>query len=257
MFCAAVALLVGMLAPESFIPEAPAVPPPVKKEVAKPAPQEQVVNLSELDELRAELAALKEENAQLRQRVDELTVVQAKAPAANIIANRKPEAPPVRADVQPAPKRRNWSQIEVGMTRHEVDLFISTHKNLKLVSVSANSGVASSAEETIRRREGTRGGTLVSRAGTTASRDLGPGAVHTADETTNDEQTETVERRVVTGKREVLTVAKMSSQRVQTGSKRNSLGGSSPTYGTRWQEVGRLTITLTDDVVTAIDGRQL
>jgi hypothetical protein len=31
----------------------------------------------------------------------------------------------------------------------------------------------------------------------------------------------------------------MASQRVQTGTKRNSLGGTSPTYGTRWAEVGR------------------
>jgi hypothetical protein len=65
-----------------------------------------------------------------------------------------------------------------------------------------------------------------------------------------------IERKVNSGRREVMTLAQMGTERVVTGEKRNALGGSSAVYGTRLHETGRIRITLVDDVVTGVDGMQ-
>jgi hypothetical protein len=46
----------------------------------------------------------------------------------------------------------------------------------------------------------------------------------------------------------------VSPERVPTGEQRNTPGGTIPTYATERKETGRLKITLTDDVVTAVEG---
>jgi hypothetical protein len=67
---------------------------------------------------------------------------------------------------------------------------------------------------------------------------------------------ESVERKSTRGQREIITVARMSPETVQTGETPNTPGGSTPTYATDWKETGRLRITLTDDVVTAVEGAE-
>ena len=141
------------------------------------------------------------------------------------------------------------------MTDARILVVEDNHKNLKLVSVSANSGVTQQAEETTVRREGSTGTSVVRRGGSTDARP-GPGMVDEAQEAVSADQKETVQRRISSGKREIITVAQMISRKVVKGQQRNSIGKSTPVYGTEWSEGGRLRIEMTDDVVTGIDGIQ-
>ena len=276
-------VLAAALAADPFIPDAPAQSPPkqdqpeVEAPAQPPAPAQaprsrsaaaqnngdQIVNLSELDELRAELRALRAENTELRRKVDDLQAgggeragAGAGAAAPGAKAPAKPLAPKAAAAVALKQPRKSYSQIEIGMTRQDVDFFIRTHKNLKLVGVSANSGVSKQSEETVVQSENNSGSTVVRRGGRTDSQTLGPGQVNEAQEATAGEQRQRVERRYSRGKSEIITVAQFVPKKVVTGQQRNSLGGSTPVYGTRLVEGGRLRIEMTDDVVTAVDGVQ-
>ena len=201
-------------------------------------------DVTELEQLREELQALKNENAELRRKIDELTGVAPKAankPAAAAAANK--------------PVRRNFSRIEIGMTRQEVDLYVKTHKNLKLVGISADSGVRTQSEETVVHREGTTGTTTLRRGGP-ANSNPGPGTMDDRQEALNSDHKEVIERKINSGRRETMTLAQMVPEKVAAGEKRNSLGSRSTVYATQMREAGRLRITLVDDVVTAIDGTQ-
>ena len=268
-------VLAAAVAADPFIPDAPAPSAPRQEqpaaEASAPAARksaaprdgggDQIINLSELEELRAELRALKAENNELKRKVDGLQGAGGDkegaggaAPAAT--APARPLAPKAAAAAALKPPRKSYSQIEIGMTRQEVDFFIRTHKNLKLVGVSANSGVTKHSEETVVQSEDNSGSTRVSRQGRTDTENLGPGTVNEAQNATAAERKQRVERRFSRGKTEIITVAQLVSKRVVTGQQRNSLGGSTPVYGTRFVEGGRLRIEMTDDVVTAVDGVQ-
>jgi hypothetical protein len=251
--------------PDSFIPDAapPQAPHPAPQAAQaqpKPTPTDQLVNLSEIEELRAELKAMKEENAKLLRKIDDLVTALADAQAKPAAGGARPganaAAQGARAAAVAAPPHRNWSRIEIGMTREDVDRFIATHHNLKLIGVSADAGVVGESVETVVRTQGIGGTTVVRRGGPANTQNLGPGTVDDTQQVTDQEQRQTVERKVARGKREVFTVAKMASYRVQNGSARNALGGSSVANGTAWREVGRLRIMLTDDVVPAVEGTQ-
>lgn len=265
-------VLAAAVAADPFIPEAPAQPAPQQdqRDDQASAPQrarpaaaqkggDEIVNLSELDELRAELRALKAENNNLKRQMDDLRAGGDKPGAEKAPADKpaaKPMAPKAAAAMALKPPRKSYSQIEIGMTRQDVDFFIRTHRNLKLVSVSANSGVTKHAEETVVQSEDNSGSTVVRRGGRTDTDNLGPGTVNEAQQATAGEHKQRVERKYSRGKSEIITVAQLVSKKVQTGTQRNSLGGSSPVYGTRYVEGGRLRIEMTDDVVTAVDGIQ-
>ena len=199
---------------------------------------------SELEQLREELQALKAENAELRKQLAKLNggaMPVAKAPAA------RPKAPP----------RKNYSGIEVGMTRQEVDQFVRKNKkNLKILNVSASAGVTKVAEETITRREGNLGVTTVRRGGPANSRNLTQGDVNQVEQGVNDEQSQIVERKTITGKRETITIAQMVPHRVHLGSRPTSLGGSQDVYGTEYRAGATLKVTLIDDVVMSVEGQQ-
>jgi len=277
-------VLAAALEADPFIPEAPAQPAPKPAQrdsqppVARPAvPQrgnDEIVNASELDELRAELRALKAENNELKRQMGEMKAGGGNA-AAGIAGGARPGASVNAADNAPAdkapakqlapkaaaavalkPPRKSYSQIEIGMTRQDVDLFIRTHKNLKLIGVSANSGVTKQSEETVVQSEDNSGSTRVSRQGRTDTENLGPGAVNESQQATAGEHKQRVERRYSRGKSEIITVAQLVSKKVQTGTQRNSLGSATPVYGTRMVEGGKLRIEMTDDVVTAVEGVQ-
>jgi len=72
----------------------------------------------------------------------------------------------------------------------------------------------------------------------------------------NADHREIIDRRINSGRREVMTIAAMATERVVTGEKRTPLGGTTPSYATEWKEPGRLKITLIDDVVTAVEGTE-
>jgi hypothetical protein len=274
-------VLAAALEADPFIPEAPARPapkpaqrdsqPPAAKQAAPQRGNDEIVNASELDELRAELRALKAENNELKRQMSEMKAgggngaagiaggVRPGAVPENAPADKAPAkqlAPKAAAAVALKPPRKSYSQIEIGMTRQDVDLFIRTHKNLKLIGVSANSGVTKQSEETVVQSEDNSGSTRVSRQGRTDTENLGPGAVNESQQATAGEHKQRVERRYSRGKSEIITVAQLVPKKVQTGTQRNSLGGATPVYGTRMVEGGKLRIEMTDDVVTAVDGVQ-
>jgi hypothetical protein len=284
-------VLAAALEADPFIPDAPVqpaakqdqrdaqgsvAPPPTRQAAPQGTPQrggDEIVNVSELDELRAELRALKAENNDLKRLVNDLkgggnagganapgpqggAGAPGEQPAAVGNAPAKPMAPKAAAALAVKPPRKSYSQIEIGMTRQDVDFFIRTHKNLKLVGVSANSGVSKQSEETVVQSEDNSGSTRVARQGRTDSENLGPGTVNEAQQATAGEHKQRVERRYSRGKSEIITVAQLVNKKVVTGQQRNSLGGSTPVYGNRMVEGGRLRIEMTDDVVTAVDGVQ-
>ena len=260
VFSAAALLLALALEPDPFIPEAPPQAPPkaAAQAAAAPAPQSGVhISLAEWDALKEEIRALKAENAELRKRLE----AAATSPVAQVTddaglagprsAKAAPAAPAAPADVKPL--RRNYSGIEVGMTRQEVDRFIKSRRDLKIVSVQAHSGVQQHTEETVIQRSGTTGQSVTYRGGPAGAPTPPPVTAET-DAGLNQQERQVVQRKVDRGKRETITVAQVFPRKVQTGTQRNSLGGTSPVYGTVQQEAARLTVELTDDVVTAVNG---
>ena len=163
-------------------------------------------------------------------------------------------APAAKSPAIPAPAirpvRRSYSQIEVGMTRQDVDLFIKTHKEFKIISVRADSGVRQHAEETVVRRDGTSN-TAVRRSVGVGTQ-TGPAVVDESQVAGNDEQRQVIERRTVSGRREIITIGQFLPSKVVAGQQRNALGGSTPVYRTDRVEAARLTVEMTDDVVTAV-----
>ena len=260
-------VLAAALAPDPFIPDAPPAAPQQQapqQQAAQQKPKSTVtLDLSELDAMREELRTLKAQNVELRRRLDEALAATAKVPVANVRAAADDPGPAV-ADVRapvvkgpaiPAPQlkvpRRSYSQIEVGMTRQDVDLFIRTHKDFKIVSVRADSGVRQNAEETIVRRDGTTS-TATRRAIGVGTQPPGPGTLDDQQVARTDEERQVVERRSISGKREIITVAQMVSRKVVAGQQRNSLGDLSPVYRNERVEGARLTVEMIDDVVTAV-----
>jgi hypothetical protein len=177
---------------------------------------------AELQRLREEVRALREENDQLRQKLNEL-LSGTRAPDAPERA--KSPAAPAAATKEPAPAK-TYARIEVGMTRDEVERFIDTHPTLKRV------GVRRRAEEKPASRPPRR---LV-------DRDDEP---RTIDET--PEPPQTPDSRPPRTRRETITVARLAPQPIPAGAPRST---------PEWKETGRLKITLTDDVVTAVAGTE-
>jgi hypothetical protein len=214
--------------------------PPVAAEASK---GEEVINASEVDALRAEVRTLKAENADLRKRLDELTEARVNKSKPGAVANAK------------AP-RRNFSHIEIGMTREEVDQYLRSQKDLKLIGISADAGVSRQSEEVVVRRDGQTNTTTLRRGGPAHVPPSGPGTIDETQQAVNADHREIIDRKINSGRREVMTIAAMGTERVVTGQKRTALGGSSPVYGTRLRENGRIRVTLVDHIVTGIDGMQ-
>ena len=201
------------------------------------------MNASELEQLRAEVRALKAENAELRRTLDELGDPRASRAKPAPVANTK------------AP-RRNYTRIEIGMTREEVDQYLRIHKDLRLIGISADAGVHRQSEELVVRRDGQTATTTLRRGGPANAPPSGPGTIDETQQSVNADHREIIDRKINTGRREVMTIAQMGTERIVTGQKHVTLGGSAPIYGTRVRENGRIRVTLVDDVVTGIDGMQ-
>jgi hypothetical protein len=110
------------------------------------------------------------------------------------------------------------------------------------VAVSADAGVRRRAAEKTVRRQSKR---------SAADGDDEPKTIDSS-----SEHKESVERKSTRGRREVITVARLTPKKVQTGENRNTPSGTTPTYATEWKETSRLKITLIDDVVTAVEGME-
>jgi hypothetical protein len=192
---------------------------------------------ADVQRLRDENRALREENDQLRQKINELLSGTTAPDAAE-----KPRLPPAPAVAKPPAPHKTYTRIEVGMTRPEVNRFIDTHPNLKRVAVSADAGVRRRAAEKPVRRQSKR---------SAADGDDEPKTIDSS-----SEHKESTERKSTRGQREVITVAQLSPEEVQTGEPRNTPGGTTPAYATEWKQTGRLKITLIDDVVTAVEGME-
>jgi hypothetical protein len=190
------------------------------------------VTAGELEDLREQVRTLKAQNAELLRKLNEMSS-SASASASKASATKGPA------------QKKKYTQIEVGMTREEVDAFIKSRKDFKLIGVSQNSGITKHAEEMTVRRQGT-----------SASDRVVNGSRTEAQEASGSEEKRTIERKIDSGRKETITVAHLGTRQVQTGSQRNALGRSTPVYGSEWYEDGRLTIEMVDDVVTAVSGRQ-
>ena len=240
--------------PDTFIPD----PPPAANRQPQAAAKPTVtIELAEWDALKDELRALKAENAELRRKLDQAPSAPAPAPAPGGGAAVSLRSPSAKSPAIPAPAirapRRSYTQIEVGMTRQDVDLFIKTHKDFRIVSVRADSGVRQQAEETVVRRDGTSGYNA-RRAVGVGSQQPGPAVVDDGQVSASDESRQVVERKFVTGKRETIVVEQVVSRRVPAGQQRTVLGGMTTVYRREQVPAARLIVELTDDVVTAVSG---
>ena len=180
------------------------------------------VTAGELEDLRAEVQRLKVQNADLQRKFAD-----AAKPGAAIVPKKRP------------------TQVEVGMTRQEVEAFIKTRHDLRIVGVSSDVGVRKQVEETVTKRQALGGSTTLTN-GNKLEVQKGEG----------QEERQTVERQSGKGKQETIVLAHYSSRQVVTSRSRNSLGQMHEEYGTEQFEDGRLKIELTDDVVTSINANQ-
>lgn len=156
----------------------------------------------------------------------------------------------LKTQVKPgAIAKRLATVIEVGMTRDEVMEFIRRTPSLSITEMQADSGENRGAVNTIRTRSGTadRDHTVVQNGGD-------PSRTQSKDKD-DDVSKETVEVVRKTGKREIIHIGRYESISVQSGSKRNAFGQSSPTYENQQSRVGDITVTLVDNVVTAVSAR--
>jgi len=229
--CLAAALLLGGSAGSVCLAQTPANDAAAKlqaKQAERNAQRSKLIQVTagELDDLREQVRVLKAQNAELQRKLGETASASA-------------------ASAKASPQKKKYTQIEVGMTREEVDAFIKSRKDFKLIGVSQNSGITKHTEEMTIRRQGT-----------SASDRVVNGSRTEAQEAKGSEEKQAIERKVDSGRKETITVAHLGTRQVQTGTQRNALGRATPVYGTEWYEDGRLTIEMTDDVVTAVSGRQ-
>jgi hypothetical protein len=142
--------------------------------------------------------------------------------------------------------------IEIGMTKPEV-LAFARSKGWRIVAMKQDAGVSRSTEKTI-----------VSR-GESTNRDVSK-TTGNDDEQATPQRTRTntkeagvsdieVQRVQSRGIQETIEIAQVSTYKVQTGTRRNSLGQNRPEYGTEEKVDGRIVVHLVDGLVTSVDAR--
>jgi hypothetical protein len=133
--------------------------------------------------------------------------------------------------------------IEIGMTKEDVVAFVKAHPALQVISVSASAGVNRSSQQTIVRR----------RTSDASQRTENDGPAQRATAKGDNESKVEVDTVHVAGKQERMVIARYGSHSEQSGSQRNALGGSTPTFRTVEREEGRISVTLVDGVVTEVN----
>jgi hypothetical protein len=149
--------------------------------------------------------------------------------------------------------RKVYSMIEIGMTKDEVMTFVRNRSGMRIVAIRADAGVSKSTETVVVRKTGTvnRDVSVTNGEGQSESDTSRRRTKASEDGTTNTE----VDRIRSTGRRETIEIAQFGTYREQAGTKRNSLGGHSAVYENVERETGRLSVTLVDGVVAAVEAR--
>lgn len=177
-----------------------------------------------------------------------------------------------------APKR--YDEIELGMTKTEVKAFVEQHKPyFTIVAIKASNGVSKTSQQVVVRETGQstvkgNGQAVVKASGQATIRhgaegtDLagtghagqldvnGTGSVDTTRSGSLDaNDTRNVEVTTNHGRREIIEIAKWVTVREQTGSHTAAFGQVHADYSDVTRRAGTISVTLDDDVVTAVDAR--
>lgn len=171
------------------------------------------ITVGELEDLRAELQLLKTHNAALTKKIAELT---------------NPSAA----------KKKYYTQIEMGMTKQELLLFVKARpREMELVAAKLGTKrTTSGVEQTVRvRKESDAEGTA-------------PNKVQVVEES--------VEHKKDSAVQETMEIALLSARKVVVGQTRDVLGGRHDQVQTQYFRTGKIIVQLTDDVVTGIDARR-
>jgi len=188
--------------------------------------QQVTVTRGQLDDMMAEIAKLKAENASLRQ---QLAQGGAGANAPPQGANPQPANPPIAAHKPP-------TKIDVGMTRDELVEFINARPDrYRLEGISVHNSGSPSGTRTVVTRE------TVTQDGSDAPMKA------------NVRRTETIETHSPGHKRETIRVTLLEPREVPAGQHRDSLGHVVTETRTELRHAGWIWVTLVDDVVTATD----
>jgi len=147
--------------------------------------------------------------------------------------------------------KKVYTAIEIGMTKEELLAFVKRSGNLGIIGMNADAGVQRATEQIVRKQNG-----VSNRDVTVAQGDSEGDARRTRTNTKSDDATsEVIERTRTTGKRETIQIARYGKFNVQTGSQTNSFGQSKPTWGSENRQLGTISVTLVDEVVTAVNAR--
>ncbi len=149
---------------------------------------------------------------------------------------------------EPPKKTVVHNMIEIGMTKSEVLAFVNRSSSLKIIGISADSGVRKSADQVIVKREGT-----ANRDTTVKKNEDDPSRTRTKTDSSSNSKTE-VERVHNVGLHETIQIAKYGSYQQATGTHSRGLGlGSETDYETVKKIDGRITVNLVDGLVTGVN----
>lgn len=191
-----------------------------------------------LEDMQAELIRLRAEVASLKQQL--------------LVARGGPASPVAKAN------RRPPRTIEVGMTREELMAYLNTHHEYKMVAQHVETPAGRSIHQTTVRR------TEAAEASATGNGAVGPDGTRlasngnqlvTQQQAARGAVTESVENSQGGSKIEHMTLRTFRTISVSVGSHKNVLGGYTEDFENRSIPAGSLEVTLTDDVISAIDAR--
>lgn len=176
------------------------------------------ITRGELDDLKSRLRLLEAENAELKRKM------------AVAVAGKS---------------RRAWTKIDIGMTRDELTIFLNVHqREYRMLSAKVDAGKTSTKEQTVIHRDSQRASETVRNGNSPQSKAVAEGAL----------SNETIERSRLDGKSETMVLGILGKRTVVTGSHGDPLGGSHDDYGNEVYQRGTVTIVLTNDIVSSVEG---
>jgi len=150
----------------------------------------------------------------------------------------KPDARKTKA------KKKRPTMIEIGMTRDDLLAFVGGNSHYKVVRFAADKPVSTIDRDTVIHRQVSGSANIVG-TGTVSS----GSAVGSANTTVAEQEHTTIKR----DKSEYVVIQILEAQQVVTSVKRAAFGGGTETETEpRLMPAGTMTVTLTDDVVSAV-----
>ena len=155
-------------------------------------------------------------------------------------------------------------EIEIGMTKAEVRLFVNQHKDsMVIVSISATNGISKAYEQINVNESGNANvktsGRAIVRKGREQEDVAGKGRKTEIDSNgqaeNNSSGTKKIEVITNSGKHEIMTIAKFVNVRRQTGFHANPIGGGEAVYQDSREKAGEISVVFDDEVVTSFDAR--